>query len=160
MLEFTSGSELMKHYAAVRARLNPRPPPARLRAPVAAAPPKPLPVDPTPPAQIVRRLNPVRTIIHAAAQHAGLQPLQIVSHRHRAPLVRARHIAMFLAYDMTSMSFPAIGSQFDDRDHTTILHAVKKIERLIPTDCKLAADVEAVRALAIAADPTLGPEAA
>jgi hypothetical protein len=157
MLEFTSGAELMKHYAAVRARLNPRPRPEKPAAkPVVA--PVVMAIGPpaAAPAPIVRRLNPVRTIIYAAAQHAGLQPLQIISHRHRAPLVRARHIAMFLAYDMTSMSFPAIGSQFDDRDHTTILHAVKKIERLIPTDCKLAADVEAVRAIAIAADPTLG----
>jgi chromosomal replication initiator protein len=54
------------------------------------------------------------------------------------------------------MSFPEIGRLLGDRDHTTILHGVRKIERLIQFDDRLSDDVAAIRDLAIAADPELG----
>ncbi|HEY0705944.1 MAG TPA: chromosomal replication initiator protein DnaA [Polyangia bacterium] len=53
--------------------------------------------------------------------------------RHRA-VAHPRMIAMYLARRLTSMSFPAIGSRFSGRDHSTVISAVRKIERLVETD--------------------------
>ncbi len=151
MYEFSTAAELRNHYAGVTRRLN-SPPQAKPQVQPAPSPKPPPPDDP----QARKALNPVRTIIHAAALHSGFDVFDILSHRHRADVVRIRHIAMFLAYKLTSMSFPQIGRQFEHRDHTTILHAVRKIERLIKVDEAMAASVAAVRAIAISADPALG----
>jgi hypothetical protein len=136
------------------------------RAPVAlltrfiAPPPEPEPIPPEPdpiaPPPLVKGLNPVATIVRAASRHSGYSAADIISHRHRADLVRVRHIVMYLAYRLTTYTFPGIGRFLDGRDHTTILHGVRKIERLIQSDERLSDDVAAIRDLAIGADPALG----
>lgn len=68
----------------------------------------------------------------------------ILSPRRHAPVVRARHIAMYLAKTLTLKSLPEIGRHFAGRDHTGVLHAVRKIERQIETDAELAADVATI----------------
>jgi chromosomal replication initiator protein len=68
------------------------------------------------------------------------------------PAVRAAHPrrrppapdAMFLAKSLTTRSYPDIGRRFGGRDHTTVLHAVRTIERLCAEDAQLARDVEAL----------------
>jgi chromosomal replication initiator protein len=60
-------------------------------------------------------------------------------------VVRPRQIAMFLAKDLTPHSLPVIGRKFGGRDHTTVLHAVRKIEALRVSDETLAADLDAIR---------------
>lgn len=57
--------------------------------------------------------------------------------RREAKIVKARQIAMFIAKKMTSQSLPEIGRRFGRRDHTTVLHAVRKIERLEAQDAAL-----------------------
>ena len=52
---------------------------------------------------------------------------------------------MYLAKQLTSRSLPEIGRQFGGRDHTTVMHAVKRIEELIASDRSLAEDVELLR---------------
>jgi chromosomal replication initiator protein len=52
---------------------------------------------------------------------------------------------MFLAKTLTSKSLPEIGRQFGGRDHTTVIHAVKKIEELRSVDNQIAEDVELLR---------------
>lgn len=54
----------------------------------------------------------------------------LVSHRRPKPLILARHVAIYIAKTLTLLSLPAIGRQFGDRDHSTILFSVRKIERL------------------------------
>lgn len=105
---------------------------------------------------IPKAINRVLTITRAASRHSGYSVGDIISHRRRAPMVRVRHVVMYLSYRLTSMSFPEIGRLLGDRDHTTILHGVRKIERLIQFDDRLSDDVAAIRDLAIAADPELG----
>ena len=59
-------------------------------------------------------------------------------------VARPRQIAMYLAKQLTSRSLPEIGRKFD-RDHTTVMHAVRKVEELILEDASLAENVDALR---------------
>ena len=78
--------------------------------------------------------------------HAGHD---LISARRTADVVRPRQIAMFLAKNLTPNSLPVIGRKFGGRDHTTVLHAVRKIEALWSRDSNLAGDLDAIaRALA------------
>ena len=52
-------------------------------------------------------------------------------------IARPRQIAMYLCKQITSFSYPEIGKAFGGKDHTTVMHAVKKIESLLVTDLKL-----------------------
>jgi chromosomal replication initiator protein len=60
-------------------------------------------------------------------------------------LVRPRQTAMYLAKTMTPRSYPEIGRRFGDRDHTTVMHAVRQIERLAAADPVLAGEIEHLR---------------
>ena len=62
-------------------------------------------------------------------------------------VARPRQIAMYLAKQMTSRSLPEIGRRFGGRDHTTIMHGVKKIEELRSADRSLAEDIDLLRRL-------------
>jgi chromosomal replication initiator protein len=64
------------------------------------------------------------------------------SPRRTRNLVRPRQTAMYLAKTMTPRSYPEIGRRFGDRDHTTVMHAVRQIERLKAADPVLAAEIE------------------
>ncbi|MCO6383705.1 chromosomal replication initiator protein DnaA [Oceanicola sp. 502str15] len=64
--------------------------------------------------------------------------------RHRT-IARPRQVAMFLAKGMTSRSLPEIGRRFGNRDHTTVLYAIRKIEELVQTDSGLADDIEMLK---------------
>ena len=64
----------------------------------------------------------------------GLQQSELVSPRRNRRLVYARQIAMYLCRELTDHSLPAIAQQFGGRDHTTVLHAHRKIQRQILTD--------------------------
>lgn len=110
---------------------------------------------PAPPAPL-RKYPRVEDIQRAASKHYGVPRIDIIASRRTANVVRPRQVAMYLSKTETPRSLPDIGRRFGNRDHTTVLHAVRKIGLLIQTDSQLAADVEAVKALAIAADPGLG----
>jgi chromosomal replication initiator protein len=62
-------------------------------------------------------------------------------------VVRPRQIAMYLAKTLTLRSLPEIGRRFGGRDHTTVLHAVRKIEGLVGNDNMLAEEVELLKRL-------------
>ena len=61
----------------------------------------------------------------------GISIDDITGTSRRRQLVTARHIAMYVMRDLTDLSFPAIASEFGDRDHTTVIHAVNKIKQLM-----------------------------
>lgn len=69
----------------------------------------------------------------------------LLSHRRTRPFVIPRQVAMFLCRELTLRSTPEIGRAFAGRDHTTIIHACRKIEALISTDPDVARIVEALR---------------
>ena len=71
----------------------------------------------------------VRDILDATAELFAFSVDQITGGSRRRPLVDARQIAMYITRNMTDLSYPEIGRAFGNRDHTTVIHAVRKIER-------------------------------
>ena len=71
----------------------------------------------------------------------------MLSQRRSRPLARPRQIAMFLAKKMTTRSLPEIGRRFANRDHTTVIHAVKTIVRLSEQDDEMKNNVNQIKSL-------------
>ncbi|OUW57678.1 MAG: chromosomal replication initiation protein DnaA [Candidatus Pelagibacter sp. TMED197] len=71
----------------------------------------------------------------------------MLSQRRSRPLARPRQIAMFLAKKMTSRSLPEIGRRFANRDHTTVIHAVKTITRLSEQDDEMKKNINQLKGL-------------
>ena len=84
-------------------------------------------------------------IIRKVADHYNIRMTDILSPRRARSIARPRQVAMFLAKRLTSKSLPEIGKRFGGRDHTTVIHAVKKIEELRSVDNQIAEDVEMLR---------------
>jgi chromosomal replication initiator protein len=76
------------------------------------------------------------------AEHFNMKMAEMTSSRRARIVVRPRQVAMYLAKQLTQRSLPEIGRKFGGRDHTTVMHAVKKIEELMVSDRALAEDVE------------------
>ena len=72
---------------------------------------------------------------------------EMLSQRRSRPLARPRQIAMYLAKKMTTRSLPEIGRRFANRDHTTVIHAVKTITRLSEKDDEMKKNIEQIRSL-------------
>jgi chromosomal replication initiator protein len=79
------------------------------------------------------------------AEHFTIKMAEMTSSRRARVVARPRQVAMYLAKQLTSRSLPEIGRKFGGRDHTTVMHAVRKIEELIAGDRALAEDVELLR---------------
>ena len=67
------------------------------------------------------------------------------SERRARAVARPRQVAMFLSKQLTSRSLPEIGRKFGGRDHTTVMHAVRRIEDLKQSDIAIAEDVDLLR---------------
>ena len=76
----------------------------------------------------------VESIQNLVASHFNLNIQELLSPRRSRALARPRQIAMYLAKQYTTNSLPDIGRKFSNRDHTTVIHAVKKIDELIKKD--------------------------
>ena len=79
------------------------------------------------------------------ASHYNISRADILSSRRTANVVRPRQIAMYLSKVLTLRSLPEIGRRFGGRDHTTVLHAVRKIEELASKDKGLAEVIELLK---------------
>ena len=84
-------------------------------------------------------------IIRKVADHYNLRMSDLLSARRARSVARPRQVAMYLAKTLTSQSLPNIGRRFGGRDHTTVIHAVRRIEELKKTDSQIAEDVELLR---------------
>ena len=73
----------------------------------------------------------IEDIQKLVASHYSVTRADILSSRRTATVVKPRQVAMFLAKTLTLRSLPEIGRRFGGRDHTTVLHAVRKIEGLL-----------------------------
>tara|TARA_B100001540_G_scaffold230936_1_gene205094 strand:- start:2577 stop:3965 length:1389 start_codon:yes stop_codon:yes gene_type:complete len=80
------------------------------------------------------RLINVESIQNVVANYFNLNLREMLSARRSRSLARPRQIAMYLAKQHTTNSLPDIGRKFSNRDHTTVIHAVKKIDELIKKD--------------------------
>jgi len=79
------------------------------------------------------------------AEHYNIRLAEMTSARRARAFARPRQVAMYLAKQLTSRSLPEIGRKFGGRDHTTVMHAVRRIQELKDTDPALAEDVELLR---------------
>ena len=79
------------------------------------------------------------------AEHFNIRLSEMTSERRARAVARPRQVAMYLAKQLTTRSLPEIGKKFGGRDHTTVMHAVRKIEELMLADAALAEDVELLR---------------
>jgi chromosomal replication initiator protein len=86
----------------------------------------------------------VDEIQKAVAEHYLLKQADLLSERRTRSVARPRQLAMYLAKNLTTRSYPDIGRRFGNRDHTTVLHAVRRIEQLKGEDASIAADVDAI----------------
>jgi chromosomal replication initiator protein len=89
----------------------------------------------------------IEDIQRVVARHYNVSRQELVSNRRTRVIVKPRQIAMYLSKTLTPRSFPEIGRRFGGRDHTTVLHAVRKIEELISGDQKLSQEIELLRRL-------------
>jgi chromosomal replication initiator protein len=83
----------------------------------------------------------VEEILNLVSAHFNVARADLLSSRRTASVVRPRQIAMYLSRTLTLRSLPEIGRRFGGRDHTTVLHAVRKVEGLIGEDPALKEDV-------------------
>jgi chromosomal replication initiator protein len=84
-------------------------------------------------------------IMRKVAEHYCLRLSDMTSARRARAVARPRQVAMYLSKTLTTKSLPDIGRRFGGRDHTTVMHAVRKIEQLIESDAQMAEDVELLR---------------
>jgi chromosomal replication initiator protein len=79
------------------------------------------------------------------AEHFNIKMVEMTSSRRARVVARPRQVAMYLAKQLTQRSLPEIGRKFGGRDHTTVMHAVRKIEELTRSDRALAEDVDVLQ---------------
>jgi chromosomal replication initiator protein len=91
-----------------------------------------------------RRIT-IDEIQRRVAEHYNVRLTDMHSARRARAVARPRQVAMYLAKQLTSRSLPEIGRKFGGRDHTTVMHAVRKIEEIIGEDPSFAQDVEVLR---------------
>jgi chromosomal replication initiator protein len=87
----------------------------------------------------------IEDIQRVVARQYNVSRSDLLSSRRTANVVRPRQVAMYLAKTLTLRSLPEIGRRFGGRDHTTVLHAVRKIENLVNTDTALAEEIELLK---------------
>ena len=87
----------------------------------------------------------IEDIQRVVARQYNVSRADLLSSRRTANVVRPRQVAMYLAKTLTLRSLPEIGRRFGGRDHTTVLHAVRKIESLVNKDLSLADEIELLK---------------
>lgn len=91
-----------------------------------------------------RRIT-IDEIQRKVAEHYNIRLADMHSARRARQVARPRQVAMYLAKQLTSRSLPEIGRKFGGRDHTTVMHAVRKVEELSKEDVAFAQDVDILR---------------
>jgi chromosomal replication initiator protein len=86
------------------------------------------------------RLVTIDNIQKTVAQYYKIRVADLMSNRHNRAVARPRQVAMALAKELTERSYPEIGDAFGGKDHTTVLHACKRIKELRETDMRVRED--------------------
>ncbi len=87
----------------------------------------------------------IEEIQKRVAEHYNVKLAEMFSHRRARVVARPRQVAMYLAKQLTLRSLPEIGRKFGGRDHTTVMHAVRRIEQLKEANAELSEDIELIR---------------
>jgi chromosomal replication initiator protein len=93
-----------------------------------------------------RRIK-IEDILRIIARHYAVSKADILSERRHRSVVLPRQIGMYLAKQLTARSLPEIGRRFGDRDHTTVLHAIRKIDKEIETNTRMRDEIEELKRL-------------
>ena len=86
----------------------------------------------------------IEAIIRATAAYRQLDPAEIIGRSRARPAAATRHLAIFLASRHSNLSLAQIGRSFDNRDHTTVMHSIRRMQQQLSTDARLRADAEAI----------------
>ncbi len=89
----------------------------------------------------------IEDIQRIVARHYNVSKTELLSNRRTRTIVKPRQVAMYLAKMLTPRSLPEIGRRFGGRDHTTVLHAVRKIEGMSGDNQQLAQELELLKRL-------------
>jgi chromosomal replication initiator protein len=87
----------------------------------------------------------IEDILRIVSRHYKVPRNELLSSRRSRDVVRPRQIAMYLAKSLTSRSLPEIGRRFGGRDHTTVLHSVRKVEQMMKDDGDLCQEIELLK---------------
>ncbi|MCX5567849.1 MULTISPECIES: chromosomal replication initiator protein DnaA [Kaistia] len=87
----------------------------------------------------------IEDIQKIVSRHYNVSKADLLSSRRTRTIVRPRQIAMYLSKTLTPRSLPEIGRRFGGRDHTTVLHAVRKVEEMMQGDQHLAEEIELLK---------------
>ncbi|HEY4202012.1 MAG TPA: chromosomal replication initiator protein DnaA [Devosiaceae bacterium] len=87
----------------------------------------------------------IEDILRIVSRHYKVPRNDLLSSRRSRDVVRPRQIAMYLAKSLTSRSLPEIGRRFGGRDHTTVLHSVRKVEQMMKDDGDLCQEIELLK---------------
>ncbi|MDR3474210.1 MAG: chromosomal replication initiator protein DnaA [Devosia sp.] len=87
----------------------------------------------------------IEDILRIVSRHYKVPRNDLLSSRRSRDVVRPRQIAMYLAKALTSRSLPEIGRRFGGRDHTTVLHSVRKVEQMMKDDNELTQEIELLK---------------
>ncbi|MDX5366741.1 MAG: chromosomal replication initiator protein DnaA, partial [Alphaproteobacteria bacterium] len=79
------------------------------------------------------------------AEYYNVRLADMLSARRARAVARPRQVAMYLSKQLTTRSLPEIGRKFGGRDHTTVIHAVRKIDELCQVDSGIEEDVDLLR---------------
>jgi chromosomal replication initiator protein len=98
---------------------------------------------------LVQGLEPRRIkiddILRVVSRHFAVSKQDILSQRRHRSIVWPRQIGMYLAKHLTSRSLPEIGRRFGDRDHTTVLHAIRKIDKEVGRNARLKDEIDELK---------------
>jgi len=93
-----------------------------------------------------RRIK-IEDILRTISRHYGVSKSDLLSQRRHRSIVWPRQIGMYLAKQLTARSLPEIGRRFGNRDHTTVLHAIRKIEGALSDNQRLRDDLDELKKL-------------
>ena len=89
----------------------------------------------------------IEEIQRKVAEHYNIRLSDMIGPKRVRTIARPRQVAMYLSKHMTTRSLPEIGRRFGGRDHTTIMHGIRKVEELKGTDSQLREDLDLLRRL-------------
>jgi chromosomal replication initiator protein len=87
----------------------------------------------------------IEMIQKMVADHFRIKVSELKSDKRLKTIVVPRQIAIYLCRELTKASYPEIGDRFGGKDHSTIIHSVKKIEKLLPSDFELKSTIDQLR---------------
>jgi chromosomal replication initiation ATPase DnaA len=155
MTDLSTVEGQFQHYAQVRYRLTGNISPDPIELPILTQEEQMEILDRAIVAKIIEKYPPFeKPVVHsikkiqtAVCDRFGCSFDDLISQRRGEPLVTHRHIAVYLCRTLTKFSYPQIARFFGDRDHTTLIHSFRRVERLRRNDAALDSEVVALESL-------------